>query len=66
VQINLQNMFKISRTKSSNPDFIALIKRLDAYLAITDGEDHDFYNQFNIIDKINHVVLVYENDLEIA
>ncbi len=59
-------MFKISRTNSSNPDFIALVKRLDAYLAITDGEDHAFYNQFNKIDKINHVVVFYENDLAIA
>lgn len=59
-------MFKISRTNSSNPDFIALVKRLDAYLAITDGEDHAFYNQFNKIDKINHVVVFYENDSAIA
>lgn len=59
-------MFKITRTNSSNPDFIALVKRLDAYLAVTDGEDHAFYNQFNKIDQINHVVLFYENDLAVA
>jgi GNAT superfamily N-acetyltransferase len=55
-------MFKITRTNSSNPDFIALVKRLDAFLAVTDGEEHAFYNQFNKIDKINHVVVFYEND----
>ncbi|MCP9753837.1 GNAT family N-acetyltransferase [Lacihabitans sp. CCS-44] len=59
-------MFKVSRTNSSNPDFIVLVKRLDAYLAITDGDEHAFYNQFNKIDKINHVVVFYENDLAIA
>jgi putative acetyltransferase len=59
-------MFKVSRTNSSNPDFIALVKRLDAYLTVTDGEEHAFYNQFNKIDKINHVVVFYEDDVAIA
>jgi GNAT superfamily N-acetyltransferase len=59
-------MFKISRTNSANPDFAALVKRLDSYLAITDGDEHTFYNQFNKIDQINHVVLFYENDLAVA
>lgn len=59
-------MFKISRTNSTNSDFTALVKQLDAYLAITDGEDHAFYNQFNKIDKINHVVLFYERDSAVA
>lgn len=59
-------MFKISRINSTNSDFAALVKRLDAYLVITDGEDHAFYNQFNKIDSINHVVVFYENDLAIA
>jgi hypothetical protein len=57
-------MFKISRTNSTNSDFTALVKH--AYLAITDGEDHAFYNQFNKIDKINHVVVFYKNDLAVA
>ncbi|MBP8156056.1 MAG: GNAT family N-acetyltransferase [Leadbetterella sp.] len=59
-------MFKISRTNSTNSDFTALVTQLDAYLAITDGEDHAFYNQFNKIDKINHVVLFYERDSAVA
>jgi putative acetyltransferase len=59
-------MFKISRTDSTNSDFAALVKELDAYLAITDGEDHAFYNQFNKIDKINHVLVFYEDDVAIA
>lgn len=49
------------RTDSQNQDFINLVKKLDAGLAITDGEDHAFYNQFNKIDKIKYVILVYEN-----
>jgi putative acetyltransferase len=31
-------------------------------LRIKDGEEHDFYAQFNKIDKINHVVVYYSNN----
>lgn len=50
------------RTDSDNPDFIALVKHLDADLAERDGSDHTFYAQFNKIDKLKHVVVAYEND----
>ncbi|MHC2990302.1 GNAT family acetyltransferase [Pontibacter sp. HJ8] len=50
------------RTNSENSDFVELVKLLDADLAIRDGEDHSFYDQFNKIDKINQVVVVYENE----
>ncbi|MGA7161368.1 MAG: GNAT family N-acetyltransferase [Bacteroidota bacterium] len=55
-------MIKIVRTNSDNRDFIELVKLLDADLAKRDGEDHPFYAQFNKIDKIKYVVLVYENE----
>jgi GNAT superfamily N-acetyltransferase len=54
-------MSGIIRTDSGNKDFIALVRQLDAYLAITDGEDHAFYDQFNKIQNIRHVVVAYEN-----
>lgn len=54
-------MIKIIRTNSENPDFIELVKFLDADLAIMDGKDHLFYSQFNSINKIKYVVLAYEN-----
>jgi len=54
-------MIKLLRTNSDNPDFIELVKQLDAELAIRDGQDHSFYSQFNKIDKIRHVVLATEN-----
>lgn len=59
-------MLNLKRTNSSHPDFIALIRDLDAYLSVTDGDDHAFYDQFNKVDKINHVVLAYENDVAIG
>lgn len=50
---------EITRTNSENLDFIHLVKELDAYLKTTDGDEHDFYNQFNNIDVLRNVVLVY-------
>ena len=59
-------MLNIKRTTSADPDFIALVKMLDADLAIRDGEDHAFYSQFNKIDKIKHVIVAYDNDVPVA
>lgn len=55
-------MIELVRTNSKNNDFINLVKQLDAYLKITDGDEHDFYNQFNSIDVISHVVVAYLNN----
>ena len=54
-------MIELLRTNSDNPDFIELVKHLDADLAQRDGEEHAFYDQFNKITHIKHAVVVYEN-----
>ena len=59
-------MIEIIRTSSTNQDFMKLIKLLDADLAITDGDEHSFYNQFNKIDSIKHVVVLYENGIPVS
>jgi GNAT superfamily N-acetyltransferase len=59
-------MITLKRTNSDDPDFISLVALLDKDLAIRDGEDHSFYNQFNKIDKIKHVVIFYENDIAVG
>ncbi|MGE0560486.1 MAG: GNAT family N-acetyltransferase [Flavobacteriales bacterium] len=59
-------MITILRTNSQNKDFIALVKLLDANLKVTDGDDHSFYNQFNKIDTIKHVVVAYKNNIPVA
>ncbi len=59
-------MIKIIRTDSDNPDFIELVKYLDADLAIRDGSDHSFYAQFNKIDKIRHAIVAYEDNQPIG
>jgi len=56
-------MITIKRTNSDDQDFRALVKELDAYLKITDGDEHEFYNQFNGIDSIQHVIVAsYRNN----
>jgi len=59
-------MIKIIRTNAKNQDFIDLVNLLDADLAIKDGDEHSFYDQFNKIDKIKYVVVFYESDTSIG
>jgi hypothetical protein len=59
-------MKKIIRTDNKNVDFNKLIIELDAYLKVTDGEDHEFYNQFNGLDNIKNVVIAYQNNQAIG
>ena len=59
-------MIELIRTNSKNQDFIYLIKHLDAYLKICDGPDHSFYDQFNKIDGLKHVIIAYKNDVVIG
>ena len=54
-------MVTLIRTSSVHTDFIALVQLLDEELAIRDGADHPFYDQFNKIDMIKYAVVAYEN-----
>jgi GNAT superfamily N-acetyltransferase len=59
-------MTKIIRTNSEHRDFIQMVAQLDNLLAEMDGREHDFYNQYNKIDKIKHVVVAYSDELPVA
>ena len=59
-------MITLKRTNSSEADFIDLVKYLDADLKIRDGEDHDFYNQFNSITNIKYCIVAYEDQIPIG
>lgn len=59
-------MYNYYRTNSSNDDFIHLVRELDAELSEKDGDDHSFYDQFNKIDNISHVIVAYDNNHPIA
>jgi GNAT superfamily N-acetyltransferase len=52
-------MTTFQRTDSSNADFQSLVKLLDEDLAIRDGADHAFYDQFNKIVNIKHAIVCY-------
>jgi putative acetyltransferase len=54
-------MISLKRTGSADADFIEMVARLDADLAIRDGNDHSFYSQFNSIASIKHVVVAYDD-----
>ncbi len=56
-------MSTIKRTTTENKDFKKLVLLLDQDLAIRDGEDHSFYAQFDKLEKINNVLVCYQNDI---
>ena len=57
---------KIVRTYSADRDFIRLVERLDEFLSEVNGDDHSFYNRFNSLDDIKHVVVAYEDGLAVS
>ena len=59
-------MKKILRTDSENEDFIELVKNLDSELAIRDGDDHAFYDQFNKIGRIKYALVLFDNEKPVA
>ena len=59
-------MITVKRTNSENSDFIRLVRLLDEYISIMDGSEHVFYAQFNKLDMIKHVIVLYENDLPVS
>ncbi|WDF56757.1 GNAT family N-acetyltransferase [Mucilaginibacter sp. KACC 22063] len=52
----------LKRTTSDNADFRLLIKELDADLRQRNGEVMDIYDQHNIIEQIDTVVIAYAGD----
>lgn len=50
------------RVDSQNKDFEAMVDQLNRYLAVVDGEEHDFYNQFNKMEQLTNCIVIYYND----
>jgi len=59
-------MLEIIRSDSEDKDFVNLVSLLDAGLAITDGEDHAFYDQFNKLNAIKYVVVAYQSSIPVG
>ena len=54
------------KTDSDNQDFKKLVELLDASLAETDGDEHDFYHQFNGIVNIRYVLVAYLDGMAVG
>lgn len=59
-------MLKLIRTNSDSKDFISLVKKLDDYLTIVDGDEHDFYHQYNNIDVLKNTIVAYYNNIPVG
>jgi len=59
-------MLKIKRTNAGDSDFQQLVSQLDAELAVIDGEEHTFYDQFNSIKGMNHCLVAYVDEQPVA
>lgn len=59
-------MFTTTRTSSSHFNFEKLVNALDAELAIYNGEDNEYYSQFNTIDSLKHAIVINQESLPIA
>lgn len=59
-------MNSLKRTTSDNADFEKLVVQLDAYLRILDGDDHEFYAQFNKSKALKNALIYYENDMPVG
>ncbi|MDC7995680.1 GNAT family N-acetyltransferase [Altibacter sp. HG106] len=47
------------KTNSAHPDFAPLVDKLNQELAARDGDEHAFYDQFNSIEHLQHVMVGY-------
>mgnify|MGYP000499962875 CR=1 FL=1 len=57
---------KAIKTTSENTDFQNLVKQLDLYLSDVDGDNHDFYHQFNGITMLKNCIVIYVNNEAVA
>lgn len=58
-------MLHLKRTTSENTDFQKLTALFDEYLIIIDGDEKDFFAQFNQI-NLKNVVVCYDNDIAVG
>ena len=59
-------MIHCIRTNATHADFKKLVTELDAELRIRDGDESEFYEQFNKSDSVKYAVLIYQNELPVG
>jgi RimJ/RimL family protein N-acetyltransferase len=57
---------ELVRTTSQNADFANLIVKLDENLASRNGDMQEYFNQFNKVDAIKHVIIAYINGIAVG
>jgi putative acetyltransferase len=60
------NLTRLKRTTSTDPDFNALVKDLDNDLRIRNGVVMDIYDQYNKIEAIDTVIVMYLDNEPVA
>jgi GNAT superfamily N-acetyltransferase len=58
-------MFSVIRTDSNNVDYIKLTKLFDEFLIDIDGDEKDFFAQFNNI-YIKQVIVCFHNNIAVG
>ncbi len=64
--MEVSHHFEIKRTDSSNKDFGKLVVLLDKELGENYQEEYDFYHQYNQIDNLKNVIVIYFNERPIG
>lgn len=59
-------MLNVIRTDATDTIFKKLVKDLDEFLVVTDGDDHAFYDQYNQLDDIKYALVVYYEEQPIG
>lgn len=57
---------RIIRSNSDNPEFQELVQLLDLELKSRDGDLNSFYHQFNGIEALQEVLVLYEDERALA
>ncbi len=59
-------MISYKRTDSNDPGFREMVALLDEGLTVTDGDEFDFFAQFNKIDNIRNVIVAFDGELAVG
>jgi putative acetyltransferase len=62
----MTNSITLKRTDSTHPDFNKLIGELDHDLTLRNGTEQAKFAKFNKVDKINQVIIAYQNSSPIG
>jgi len=58
--------FQIDQIDPFHPHFDSLVRKLNGYLKSVDGDDHEFYNQFNSSDDLDFAFVGYLERLPVT